>query len=247
MQKIRRELMIIDAQNLKFEELNKKIRESTDNKIEVQNCYGLRYIGTGIENKEITIYGTAGNATGAYLNKTNVIVKGNAQDAIGDTMNSGYIIVEGTAGDATGYAIRGGRIFIRGNVGYRAGIHMKAYKEKQPVIIIGEKAGSFLGEYQAGGFIIVLNLSNIEGSIVGNFCATGMHGGKIFFRTDKPLMLDNPKLITRKATSEDMEEIKGYLNDYCEKMNVDKKIVKDEYYVIVPNSQNPFKSLYTFN
>lgn len=50
--------------------------------------------------------------------------------------------------DATGYAMRGGKIFVRGNAGYRAGIHMKAYKDKTPVLVIGGKAGSFLGEYQ---------------------------------------------------------------------------------------------------
>lgn len=33
---------------------------------------------------------------------------------------------------------------------------MKAYQDKQPVIVIGGRAGSFLGEYQAGGTILVL-------------------------------------------------------------------------------------------
>ena len=35
---------------------------------------------------------------------------------------------------------------------------MKAYKGKIPVMIIGGTAGSFLGEYQAGGLIVVLGL-----------------------------------------------------------------------------------------
>mgnify|MGYP002508363490 CR=1 FL=1 len=45
------------------------------------------------------------------------------------------------------------------NAGYRAGIHMKAYKDKVPVMVIGGTAGSFLGEYQAGGVIVVLGLA----------------------------------------------------------------------------------------
>mgnify|MGYP002508793462 CR=1 FL=1 len=57
-----------------------------------------------------------------------------------------------------GYAMRGGKIFVKGNAGYRAGIHMKAYEEKKPVMVIGGTAGSFLGEYQAGGVIVVLGL-----------------------------------------------------------------------------------------
>lgn len=104
-----------------------------------------------------------GNALGAYLNGAEITVSGNAQDAVGDTMNEGKIVVHGQIGDAAGYAMRGGRIYIKGNAGYRAGIHMKAYKDKKPIMVIGGRAGSFLGEYQAGGIIIVLGL-NIDGS-----------------------------------------------------------------------------------
>lgn len=38
---------------------------------------------------------------------------------------------------------------------------MKAYEEKVPVMVIGGSVGSFLGEYQAGGRIIVLGLKNV--------------------------------------------------------------------------------------
>ena len=59
---------------------------------------------------------------------------------------------------------------------------MKAYKEKIPVMIIGGHTGSFLGEYQAGGIIIVLGINTVGKPIVGNFPCTGMHGGKMFLR-----------------------------------------------------------------
>ena len=98
-----------------------------------------------------------------------ITVRGNAQDAVGDTMNDGSIVIHGNIGDAAGYAMRGGRIYVKGNAGYRAGIHMKEYKDKKPVIVIGGRAGSFLGEYQAGGLIIVLGLGIGERPIVGNF------------------------------------------------------------------------------
>lgn len=58
-------------------------------------------------------------------------------------MNDGRIVVHGDAGDAVGYAMRGGEIYVEGSAGYRAGIHMKAYQDKKPVIVIGGKAGSF--------------------------------------------------------------------------------------------------------
>lgn len=239
--------MIIDALKLRYDILNKKIKESDEKDIVIKNVYGQRYIGTGAEKKNIVIEGTAGNATGAYLTNTDIRIKGNAQDAIGDTMNDGKIVIEGNSGDATGYGARGGKIYIRGNVGYRAGIHMKAYKEKKPVLIIGERAGSFLGEYQAGGFIFVLNLSDSEEEIFGHFCATGMHGGKMFFRTEKAPDIDNSGLTIRKAEKEDMEEIKHYLIEYCELLNVNKNIIRDNYYIVMPNSINPYKKIYTYN
>ncbi len=95
---------------------------------------------------------------GAYLDGCEIVVNGSAQDAIGDTMNDGLIVIHGNSGDAAGYSMRGGKIFIKGDAGYRAGIHMKAYKDKFPVLVIGGKAGSFLGEYQAGGIILVLGI-----------------------------------------------------------------------------------------
>ena len=81
--------------------------------------------------------------------------------------------------------MRGGKILVRGNVGYRCGIHMKAYGENKPAIVIGGRAGSFLGEYQAGGTLVVLGLHTDGRPIVGNFCGTGMHGGEIYLRCDK--------------------------------------------------------------
>ena len=143
---------------------------------------GQRYIGAGLSGREIRIHGTPGNALGAYLDGCDVYVDGNAQDAIGDTMNAGRIIVNGNAGDAVGYAMRGGKIFIRGDAGYRVGIHMKAYRERKPAIVVGGVVGSFLGEYQAGGVIVVLDLNRDPLGIVGNFCGTGMHGGEMYLR-----------------------------------------------------------------
>ena len=79
--------------------------------------------------------------------------------------------------------MRGGKIYVKVNAGYRAGFHMKAYKEKVPVMVIGGTAGSFLGEYQAGGVIVVLGLEPQSKNIVGFFPCTGMHGGKMFIRS----------------------------------------------------------------
>ena len=149
--------MIIDAKRLGFAELNEKIRK-TDGDCRIVGCLGQRFIASGMGGKSIDIDGVPGNALGAYLSGAEITVNGNAQDAVGDTMNDGRIVVHGNIGDAAGYAMRGGEIYVKGNAGYRAGIHMKEYKTKKPAIIIGGRAGSFLGEYQAGGLILVLGL-----------------------------------------------------------------------------------------
>lgn len=239
--------MRIDADNMHFQVLNQKIREASDADITVDNCLGQRYIGSGQSGKHIVINGTPGNALGAYLDDSDIVVNGNAQDATGDTMNSGKILIHGSSGDATGYAMRGGKIFIRGNAGYRAGIHMKEYREQRPVLVIGGCAGSFLGEYQAGGIIIVLAIDS-AGPSVGRFCATGMHGGKMFICTDEA-PYDLPSNVeAKKCTDEDLCEIKEIISEYCADFELDQNdILKKTFYKLTPDTKNPYKRLYTYN
>jgi glutamate synthase domain-containing protein 3 len=141
--------------------------------------------------------------------------------------------------------MRGGKIFIRGNAGYRAGIHMKAYHDKLPVLMIGGMAGSFLGEYQAGGRIIVLGLGSSQPCPTGYFCGTGMHGGKIFLRCkEAPAHL--PKQVkASRATEEDLMEIRGDIHQFCKEFGIDEKSVSQHtFYVLMPNTKNPYQQLY---
>ena len=141
--------MLIDAKGLDYTALNELIKSSNGD-CKIENCLGQRFIADSLGSGNITIDGIPGNALGAYLNGAQITVNGNVQDAVGDTMNDGKIIVHGSIGDTAGYAMRGGEIYVKGNAGYRAGIHMKEYRDKKPIIVIGGRTGSFLGEYQAG-------------------------------------------------------------------------------------------------
>lgn len=239
--------MNINAENMDFKSLNKTLRDA-DYTVELINCMGQRFIAAGTSDKSIKIKGIPGNALGAYLNGAAIEVMGNAQDAVGDTMNDGAIVIHGNVGDAVGYAMRGGKIFVQGNAGYRAGIHMKAYQDKQPIIVIGGKCGSFLGEYQAGGTIIVLGLTNNSSNIIGNFPCTGMHGGKIYLRGN----CDNisfPKGVNiRKATDEDMKDILPHIKHFSKSFDYDEnEILNSEFTVITPDSKNPYKQMYVAN
>ena len=239
-------MLKINAENVNFKDLNDKVRQATED-VEITGTLGERFIGAGLSDKNLVIKGTPGNALGAYLNGSVVEVFGNAQDAVGDTMNDGKIVIHGNIGDAAGYAMRGGKIFVKGNAGYRAGIHMKAYKEKIPALIIGGTAGSFLGEYQAGGVIIVLGL-NTDKNTVGNFPCTGMHGGKMFLRGGCKGVSFPKNVHVATATKEDMDEIYPYIKEFCVHFNADEsEILNSVFTVITPDSNNPYKQMYVAN
>jgi glutamate synthase domain-containing protein 3 len=238
---------MISAQNFDFRELNRRIKTAKETFCYIDDCFGQRFIGSGMSGKHLMINGTPGNALGAYLDGGIIEVHGNAQDAVGDTMNDGKIIIHGNAGDALGYAMRGGSIFVCGNAGYRTGIHMKEYKEKKPVIVIGGKAGSFLGEYLAGGLIVVLGIGS-EDIPVWNFTGTGMHGGKIFVRAEKELASLPEQVIVKIADRDDLQEIVPYIHEFSEYFGMDaRRLLEDRFYVLKPNAKNPYKQLYIAN
>jgi len=239
--------MRINASGVLYRDLNEKIRALGGDVI-IDGCIGQRYIGAALPaGRRLIINGVAGNATGAYLDGAKIIVNGNIQDAAGDTMNAGRIIVHGNAGDALGYAMRGGEIYIRGNAGYRCGIHMKAYKEKLPVIVVGGRCGSFLGEYQAGGLIIVLGLGATLPA-VGYFPGTGMHGGKILLRGDYSDLSVPPQVRLMEATEEDIDDAAVYISRFCEYFGTDyDEIISSPFWKMIPNSKNPYKQLYVQN
>ena len=99
----------------------------------------------------------------------------------GNTMDCGEIVVHGSAGDAVGHSMRGGRIFVEGPIGYRGGIHMKQYLEKRPVLVVGEYARAFLGEYMAGGTVLVLGRHG-GAAVAERGLGSGIHGGEIVLR-----------------------------------------------------------------
>ncbi|MBQ6661434.1 MAG: glutamate synthase [Lachnospiraceae bacterium] len=242
--------MKVDVTKLGYREVNEKLREC-GSECTLTGCLGQRFIAAGMADREITIEGTPGNALGAYLNGADINVCGNAQDAVGDTMNAGRIVVHGNIGDAAGYAMRGGKIFVQGNAGYRAGIHMKAYKEKVPVMVIGGSCGSFLGEYQAGGVIVVLGLTkpgDPERKIVGNFPCTGMHGGKLYLRSNGEGIAFPWQVTAKPAEEEDLAQIREYVKEYCELFGCDEaEVMNAPFTVVTPDSRNPYKQLYVAN
>ncbi len=179
--------MEMDALGMTYRDLNSALTDAVTGgatQITVRNVNGQRYIGTNLQaNVALELVGTPGNDLGAFMSGPSIVVRGNGQDGIGNTMNAGEIVIHGHAGDALGLAARGGSIFVRDGTGYRAGIHMKEYEGVGPLVVVGGGAQDFLGEYMAGGTLIVLGLMKRgTGWSRARFVGTGMHGGAIFLR-----------------------------------------------------------------
>ena len=125
---------------------------------------------------------------------------------------------------------------------------MKEYGEKVPVLVIGGCAGSFLGEYQAGGVIMVLGLNRGDKRIVHNFPCTGMHGGKLILRGDCADVTFPGQISTRAPTDAEHILIRKYVTEYCGLFGADlEEVLRSPFTVVTPDSANPYKQMYVAN
>jgi glutamate synthase domain-containing protein 3 len=244
------EVWKIDACEMHYKDLNSLLRTISRNnaeRIEIHNVFGQRYIGTDLDAEvKIDIFGTPGNDLGAFMNGPRIEIHGNAQDGCGNTMNEGEIVVHGHAGDITGHSMRGGRIFVRDNVGYRVGVHIKEYQGKKPKLVIGGVAQDFLGEYMAGGVILILGLNLCQGdSCKARFVGTGMHGGVIYERGEI-LQIENGASV-RRIGKRDSRIIETLVKEYCDHFDFGfEEVMQTKFRKIVPDSKRPYGKLYSY-
>ena len=244
--------MKIDARGLYYKDLNDKIRRSVaegEDRIELENVNGQRYLGTGIKNGslELDVHGVPGNDLAAFMDGPTINVHTNGQDAIGNTMNAGKVVIHGDAGDVIGHSMRGGKIFVRDNVGYRAGIHMKAYRDLFPVVVVGGTARDFLGEYMAGGLLVVLGLGGNGSEIAGNYIGTGMHGGEIYIRGEVEEYQLGKEVGIKEPTDKDIDKLRVYLSEYAENFDLDvEDILTSDFIKITPETHRPYGKIYAY-
>jgi glutamate synthase domain-containing protein 3 len=242
----------IDARDLQYRELNQQVREAVaagEREFELLNVNGQRYIADGVKGDvRFDIRGVPGNDLGAFMDGPSIVVHGNAQDAVGNTMNAGRIVVHGHAGDVLGYGMRGGELFVRGDVGYRVGIHMKAFRDRRPVVVAGGSAGDFLGEYMAGGMVVVLGLVGmLPGQpIIGRWCATGMHGGVIYLRGEvDPALVASQSATIAAVDESDCDRLRPYVEEFCKLFEIDRAAAFEPGFTrIAPVSHRPFGTKY---
>ncbi len=246
----------IDALSLKHKELNDLLREVVSKgarEITINNVFGHRYLGTRLGifsgcGVELDIHGTPGNDLGAFLNGQRITVYGNAQDGVGNTMNEGEIIVHGKAGDVVAMSMRGGKIFIRNNVGYRAAIHMKEYKDKIPVLVVGGTAQDFFGEYMAGGIVLLLGLGLEDGkNHNAGYVGTGMHGGVMYVRGSMQRNQLGKDVGIYETDDRDLEIIRRYTGEFAQRFGLNaEEILQGSFRKITPLSKRPYKNTYAY-
>jgi glutamate synthase domain-containing protein 3 len=99
----------------------------------------------------------------------------------------------------------------------------------------------------AGGLILVLNKENVKDPI-DDYTGVGMYGGKILVRAH---LLDTllPKQIKcKKVDGQELAEFTPYIKEYAEEFGAEfAALTKGDFYLLTPDSSNPYKRLYTNN
>lgn len=243
--------MEIDAASVHYRELNDEINRVLKEGVKhviLKNVNGQRYIGAGLHGEDIRIdiYGVPGNDMAVFMDGPTIEVFDNAQDGVCNTMNAGHVYVHGHAGDVCGYGMRGGKLFVLGDVGYRVGIHMKAYKWKTPVLIVGGTAGHFLGEYMAGGVMVLLGLERRPGQqIAGDYLGTGMHGGTIYVRGEVDNRRVGKEVGIEKPDDAEYDMLKKELSEFAKVFHLSHdEIVSAPFVKLYPKTHRPYGPLY---
>ncbi|MCX5641770.1 MAG: hypothetical protein NTY10_00795 [Candidatus Omnitrophica bacterium] len=251
MLKVKIIMVEIDASNLTHRALNDNLRRaiiSGNKEVRLKNVLGQRFIAAGFRYRvRIEIDGIAGNDLAVFMDGPEIYLHGNGEDGVGNTISGGKITIFGDSGDLLGHSARGGKIFVRGDIGWRGGIHAKSYQNKLPVIIVGGRAGDYLGEYLSGGLIIVLGIPEDSRPLVGKFLGTGMHGGTIYLRGSVPEHFLGKEVNEASFNDNDAALIKPYLAEFCQDFGFDfSETMRVPFRKLVSQTSRPYGRLYAY-
>ncbi|MFH1084485.1 MAG: hypothetical protein V1772_01805 [Chloroflexota bacterium] len=248
----------VDAQGMPYRALNELLCDLAERGVErirLRHVMGQRYIGTNLRHAvRLTIEGVPGQDLGAFMDGPYVELSGDAQDGCGNTMNSGTIVINGSAGDILGHSMRGGEIYVRHNVGYRVGIHTKEYGDGpwggtgKPVIVIGGTAQHFLGEYMAGGVLILLGAQLApDERHPSHYIGTGMHGGAMYVRGPVREEFLGREVGLAPLKADDEQLVGRYVARYAELFGVAAESLLDRPFIkLAPLTKRPYGRLYAY-
>jgi glutamate synthase domain-containing protein 3 len=240
----------IDAQDLHYTALNRQIREAVAGGVEeivLDHVLGQRFIADGLKGSvTLKIHGVPGGDLGMFMSGPTCIVFGNCEHAPGNTMDAGTIVIHGGAGDAVAHSMRGGQVFVRDSIGYRGGIHMKEYEQKRPILVVGGGARAFLGEYMAGGLIVVLGMKG-DTPVEERGIGSGIHGGEIYIRGPIDERHLGVGATVKPFGKEQKEKILPCIREFARRFEIDcTEVMEDDFTRIAPSSSRPFANKYVW-
>jgi glutamate synthase domain-containing protein 3 len=125
---------------------------------------------------------------------------------------------------------------------------MKEYQDKKPVLVIGGTAQDFLGEYMAGGILLVLglNLARNERHST-NFIGTGMHGGTIYLRGAIESHQLGREVGVAELQENDRKLLRELVGEFASCFGYDAdEILNHEFFKLYPRWLRPYGRLYAY-
>jgi glutamate synthase domain-containing protein 3 len=125
---------------------------------------------------------------------------------------------------------------------------MKEYRGRGPALVIGGTAQDFVGEYMAGGVLILLGLNLKEGeNHKANFIGTGMHGGVIYLRGSIEEHQLGKEVGVTKLEEADHEVLKQLVGEFAAHFGYDAgEILKHKFIKLFPRWLRPYGRLYAY-
>ncbi len=121
---------------------------------------------------------------------------------------------------------------------------MKEYKEKKPVVVIGGTAQDFLGEYMAGGILILLGLTLWEGE---HHKARFMGGGVIYLSGGVNDFQLGKEVDLAELDKTDYSVLEEFVNEFATHFGYDaKEILKRKFTKLYPRWLRPYGTLYAY-
>ena len=121
---------------------------------------------------------------------------------------------------------------------------MKEYQDIKPKLVIGGTAQDFLGEYMAGGVLVLLGLN---GSLYhkAKFIGTGMHGGVIYVRGSVESHQLGKEVGIDDLAKADWQMLKKLVAEFAAHFNYDAdEILKHKFIKLFPLWLRPYGRIY---
>jgi glutamate synthase domain-containing protein 3 len=116
------------------------------------------------------------------------------------------------------------------------------------MVVVGGTAQDFLGEYMAGGVLILLGLELKEGERhKANFIGTGMHGGAIYIRGDVEEFQLGKEVGVAELDENDHSVLKNLIGEFASHFDYNvEEILKHKFIKLFPLYLRPYGRLYAY-